>query len=53
VFVSRTHPISLAFILICVALLVGVTWSAWRGRALKRTIRAANALGTEGEVADA
>jgi TctA family transporter len=52
VFVSPDHPISLAFILICAALLAGITWSAWRGRALKRTIRATNALGADGETSD-
>ncbi|MDR2991313.1 MAG: tripartite tricarboxylate transporter permease [Burkholderiaceae bacterium] len=43
VFVSPDHPISLAFILISAALLVGVTWSAWRGSAIKRALRATGA----------
>jgi TctA family transporter len=45
VFVQR--PISCAFVIISTLLLVGVTWSSLRGRALKRVEKATDKLGME------
>ncbi|MDM0045915.1 tripartite tricarboxylate transporter permease [Variovorax dokdonensis] len=45
VFVER--PISCAFIVLSSLLLIGVTWSNLRGRALKKVERQADRLGTE------
>jgi TctA family transporter len=45
VFVQR--PISCAFVIISTLLLIGVTWSSWRGRSLKRVEKDADKLGME------
>jgi putative tricarboxylic transport membrane protein len=45
VFVQR--PISAAFIALSALLLIGVTWSSFRGRALKRVAADADRLGSE------
>ncbi|VTU13949.1 Tripartite tricarboxylate transporter TctA family protein [Variovorax sp. SRS16] len=45
VFVQR--PISCAFVIISTLLLIGVTWSSWRGRALKKVEKDADKLGVE------
>jgi TctA family transporter len=45
VFVQR--PISAAFIALSALLLIGVTWSSFRGRALKRVEADADRLGSE------